>query len=176
MPRALPLAHVGSLAVAVVLTLTLAGCGKHEPPPPKPAPAVAKPTPKPAPKPAPLPPAPPAAPAFHVTGVTLGTMIDDAYLVTVPTTQVPASIPTIYASVATDGTTKGATLGARWSYLEGKGLAITDTTQPVTADGPATTAFKLMNPNRWPLGKYQVAITLDGKVVATQAFEVVAKK
>lgn len=154
------------------LALTIAGCGKHEPPPPKPAPAAAKP----APKPAPLPPAPAAAPALHVTGVTLGTMIDDAYLVTVPTTQVPASIPAIYASVATDGTAKGATLGARWSYLEGKGLAITDTTQAVTADGPATTAFKLMNPNHWPLGKYQVEITLDGKVVATQAFEVVAKK
>lgn len=167
-----------ALVLAAAFALALAGCGKHEPPPPKPVPAGAKAAPKPAPKPQPpaAPPAPPAPPAFHVTGVTLGTMIDDAYLVTVPATQLPASIPAIYASVATDGTATGATLGARWSYLEGKGLLITETTQPVTAEGPATTAFKLANPNRWPLGKYQVEITLDGKVVATQAFEVVAKK
>lgn len=155
------------------LALALAACGKQEAPPPKPAPVAAKPAPKPAP-PAPAP--KPAPPAFRVTAVTLGTMIDDAYTVTLPTTQIPSTLPTIYASVATTGGTRGATLTASWHYLQGKDLVVNETSQKLTTDGPATTAFKLYNPNHWPAGYYRVDIALDGAVVAHQAFEVVEKK
>lgn len=157
--------------VPACLALALAACGKHAPPP-APAPAAAKPAPKPAPPPAPK----PAAPAFQVTAVTLGTMLDDAYAVTLPTTQIPATIPTIYASVATTGSTRGATLTATWHYVEGKDLVVNETSQKLTTDGAATTAFKLYNPNRWPTGYYRVDIALDGKLVAHRAFEVIGKK
>ncbi len=154
------------------LALALAACGKHEAPPPKPAPAPAKSTPKPVPPPV----ATPAVPAFRVTAVTLGTMLDDAYAVTLPTTQIPATIHTVYASVATTGSTRGATLAASWHYLEGQDLAVNETSQKITTDGPATTAFKLYNPNRWPAGYYRVDILLNGKIVAHRAFEVIEKK
>lgn len=165
-----------ALVVPACLALAVAACGKHAAP--APVPVAAKPAPKPAPpRPAPAPkPAAPVTPAFHVTGVTLGTMIDDAYAVALPTTRIPGTIPTIYASVATAGSTPGATLSARWYYLAGKDPLVTETSQPVRTDGAATTAFKLYNPNRWPLGAYRVDIALDGRVVAHQAFEVVEKK
>ena len=79
---------------------------------------------------------------------------------------------TIYVSVDTSGTTAGATLNAKWSYLEGNGQLVTSTSQSITADGPATTTFRVVNPNQWPEGKYKVDISLDGKQVASKQFEV----
>ncbi|MDO1529191.1 hypothetical protein QMK61_10175 [Fulvimonas sp. R45] len=78
----------------------------------------------------------------------------------------------LYASVATTGDTDGATLGAKWSYLEGKGQLVSNISQRIATHGPATTTFKVENPNLWPEGKYKVDISLDGKQVASQTFEV----
>jgi len=109
---------------------------------------------------------------FRVSSVTLGTAIDTGYAVTAPATTFNADTHTIYASVATAGNTASARLDARWRYLEGHGVLVNELSQSVVADGPAVTTFEVQNPNRWPAGKYTVEISLDGKQVARQDFEV----
>lgn len=170
--------------------LLLCGCHRHDNTPVNPiaaassaAPAAAH-TGKPAPAPpaiaatAPVP-ATDAAKAstandnsFRVATLTLGSAIDAGYAVTAPATRFAADTPVIYASVATTGHTAGATLGARWRYLEGQGVLVNELRQTVAADGPAVTTFKVHNPNRWPAGKYSVEISLDGKSVASRDFEI----
>ncbi len=112
--------------------------------------------------------------AFRVATLTLGTAIDAGYAVITPTTRFGADTHTIYASIATTGRTTSATLGVRWRYLEGHGTLVNELSQAITTQGPAVTTFEVQNPNRWPPGKYRVEITLDGKPVAQQAFEVTA--
>jgi hypothetical protein len=116
----------------------------------------------------------PAPDVFKVDAVTLGEAVTAGYRIAKPTTQFAASQSTIYASVATTGRTSGATLSAHFRYLEGKGQDVTTISQTIATDGPATTTFKLRNPNDWPAGKYQVEIAIDGKPVDRQAFEVKA--
>lgn len=117
----------------------------------------------------------PAAPdVFKVDQVQMGESVTASYKIAKPTTTFGASQNTIYASVATTGTTTGATLSAHFSYLEGKGQDVTTISQTIATDGPATTTFKLRNPNDWPAGKYKVEIAIDGKPVTSQTFEVKA--
>jgi hypothetical protein len=192
--------HARSLAlhgIAVAGLLLLAGCGKHEnetaaPPAAStaPAPAVAHTAPAPAAS-APAPAAagtaatpatagtsaaatPAPANVFKVEQVQMGEAVTASYKIAKPTTTFDASHNTIYASVATTGTTPGATLSAHFSYLEGKGQDVTTISQTIATDGPATTTFKLRNPNNWPAGKYKVEIAIDGKPAASQTFEVKA--
>jgi hypothetical protein len=119
-----------------------------------------------------------AAPAvpdlFRVEQVQMGEAVTAGYKIAKPTTTFDASQNTIYASVATLGTTTGATLSAHFSYLEGKGQDVTTISQTIATDGPATTTFKLRNPNDWPAGKYKVEIAIDGKPAGSQTFEVKA--
>ncbi|MGN2254056.1 hypothetical protein ACFWZ4_11800 [Frateuria sp. GZRe12] len=178
--------------------LLLAACGKHEnetaatPPAAStaPAPAVARTAPAPAASTlAPTATGTAAAPAtagtsaaaapvapdvFKVDQVQLGEAVTASYKIAKPTTSFDASQNTIYASVATTGTTTGATLSAHFSYLEGKGQDVTTISQTIATDGPATTTFKLRNPNDWPAGKYKVEIAIDGKPVTSETFEVKA--
>jgi pyruvate/2-oxoglutarate dehydrogenase complex dihydrolipoamide acyltransferase (E2) component len=186
--------------VALAGLLLLGACGKHEEPAsatppaastaPTPAPAHTAPAPAPAaPATAPAPAGTAAAPAsagtsaaaapaatnvFQVEDVTLGEAVTAGYKIVKPTTTFAPSQNTIYASVATTGTTAGATLSAHFSYLEGKGQDVTTISQTIATDGPATTTFKLRNPNEWPAGKYKVEIAIDGKPVTSQTFEVKA--
>jgi len=196
--------HARSLVVhAAALSglLLLAACGKHENPqtatPPAastaaaPMPAHTAPLPAPAAT-APATPAPsstsapasagtsaaatpaPAAAVFKVDAVTLGEAVTAGYKISRPGTTFAPTQNTIYASVATSGSTTGATLSAHFSYLEGKGQDVTTISQTIATDGPATTTFKLHNPNDWPAGKYKVEIAIDGKPVTSQTFEVKA--
>ncbi|WP_424680993.1 hypothetical protein [Frateuria sp. YIM B11624] len=191
--------HARSLALhgmAVAGLLLLAACGKHEnetattPPAAStaPAPAVTHTAPAPATS-APAPAGSAAVPAkagtsasaipvpanvFKVEQVQMGEAVTAGYKIAKPTTTFDASQNTIYASVATTGTTPGATLSAHFSYLEGKGEDVTTISQTIATDGPATTTFKLRNPNNWPAGKYKVEIAIDGKPAASQTFEVKA--
>jgi hypothetical protein len=119
----------------------------------------------------------PAAPvaadnAFQVATVTLGDTVTPDHKVRKEVLSFSPSQKTIYVSVDTSGTTTGATLNAKWSYMEGNGQLVTSTSQSITADGPATTTFRVVNPNLWPEGKYKVDISLDGKQVASKQFEV----
>ncbi len=113
----------------------------------------------------------PAIPAaLSVARVTLGNSVGSDLEVIDASNSFTNDNKTIYASVDTRGSSSGATLHAKWSYLEGKGQLISSVTQSIATDGPAVTTFKLENPELWPDGKYQVEISLDGKPAATQAF------
>lgn len=176
--------------------LLLGGCGKNEPAPagtPAPAstaPASATTAPAPAGTAAALPPAaapagtasvasaasvaaPAATPApLTVAKLTLGSAVNAEHQVTRASNSFATNDKTIYASVATEGSTGGATLNAKWSYLEGQGQLVSSISQSIATDGPAVTTFKVQNPDLWPEGKYKVEISLDGKPVAKQDFAI----
>lgn len=134
------------------------------------APAPA--TPAPATTAAAAPAAPAAAEGFQVSTVTLGDAVTNDHKVKKEVTTFSPSQKTIYVSVDTTGSTPGATVNAKWSYLEGNGQVVTSTSQSIIADGPATTTFRVQNPNLWPEGKYKVDISVDGKPAASKNFEV----
>ena len=110
--------------------------------------------------------------SFRVATLTLGSEINAGYAVTAPATRFADDTPVIYASVATTGHTASALLDARWRYLEGQGVLVNELSQTVATNGPAVTTFKVQNPNRWPAGKYNVQISLNGKPVASREFEI----
>lgn len=116
--------------------------------------------------------APAAEQTFAVSKVIVGDSVNAAHKVSAAKDSIPASEKAIYASVETRGHTDGATLSARWSYLEGKGQLVTAISQSIATKGPAVTTFKIQNPHNWPAGKYKVDISLDGKPVSSQSFEV----
>ncbi len=118
--------------------------------------------------------APPAplAPALSVAKVTLGSEVDANHQVKNASSSFPSNDKTLYASVATEGSSGGATLNAKWSYLEGTSQLVSSISQSIATDGPAVTTFKVQNPDLWPEGKYRVEISLDGKQVAKQDFEI----
>lgn len=80
---------------------------------------------------------------------------------------------TIYASVDTDGAANGATLTARWTFEDGQ--LVEETSQTVSATGVTVTEFHISKPDGFPVGKYKVAILLNGQEVETEDFEVKAR-
>jgi len=182
--------------------LALSACGKNEQQPanqpasPSTAPAPAAPSTAAKPAPASTAPAPAstaaapahasttapaeaaAAPAaadnsFQVSTITLGDAVTPDHKVKKEVTTFSPSQKTIYVSVDTSGSTAGATLNAKWSYLDsGNGTLVTSTSQSIVAEGPATTTFRVQNPNLWPEGKYKVDISIDGKQVGSKTFDV----
>ena len=121
--------------------------------------------------------APAAAPAtasapLSFSKLTLGNAVNNDHQVTKPGTTFATTDKTIYASVATEGSTSGAKLNAKWTYTEGAGVTVSNITQSIAPDGPAITTFKVQNPDLWPEGKYKVEISLDGKAVADQDFQI----
>ena len=188
--RLLQIAGMGSL-------LLLGACGKHEAPPPTAPPAAssaaaaatvaapaapAKPgTAMPAAVPAttgtsaavaPASAASTTSPPFAFGKLTLGDAVNAGHEVTRVADRFASDDKTLYASVATVGSSSGATLNAKWSYLEGGGQLVSNISQSVATDGPAITTFKVQNPDLWPEGKYKVEISIDGKPVASQDFSI----
>ncbi|WP_426701754.1 hypothetical protein ACPPVV_01695 [Rhodanobacter sp. Col0626] len=183
------------LSASLAGLLLLSACGKDKPATPAAAPAPATtaaiaPTPAAAGTTATMPPAtagsaaapatsvaaaPPAAPVtvpLKVAKLTVGSDVNSQHQVTHASSSFAASNKTIYASVATEGSSEGATLNAKWSYLEGQGQLVSNISQSIATDGPAMTTFKVQNPDLWPEGKYRVEISLDGKPVAKQDFDI----
>ncbi|MGN6093620.1 MAG: hypothetical protein ACTHOL_14810 [Luteibacter jiangsuensis] len=123
----------------------------------------------------------PAAPAaaadtLKVGSVTLGSAVGSDKKVSKEKTTFSPSEKTIYASVATEGTTAGATLNAKWTYQDGETTTtVSDISQSISTDGPAVTTFKIQNPNEWPEGKYKVTVSLNGQAVGNEAFEIKKK-
>jgi hypothetical protein len=111
-----------------------------------------------------------ASTPLTVARLTLGNAVNAAHEVTHASNNFAFNDKIIYASVATEGRSSGATLNAKWSYLEGPGQLISSTTESIATDGPAVTTFKVENPDLWPEGKYKVEISLDGRPVAHQDF------
>ena len=178
--------------------LVLSACGKNQeasnttptapstsaPAPAAPAPSASTPMPPPSSAPSPTSTAP--APAettgksasvqtggeIKVAAVTLGSQVDAAHAISKEQRHFAPEDQAIYASVATIGTTDNATLNAKWSYVDGKDEPFSSTSESIATDGPAITTFKVQNPNAWPKGKYKVVISLNGRPVATEDFEV----
>jgi hypothetical protein len=120
--------------------------------------------------------APAAADTLKVGSVTLGNAVGGDKKVAKAKNAFAPSDKTIYASVATDGTSAGATLNAKWTYQDGDtATTVSDISQSISTDGPAVTTFKIQNPNEWPEGKYKVVISLNGQAVGNEAFEVKKK-
>jgi len=77
---------------------------------------------------------------------------------------------TIYASVATEGTSSTATLKARWTYQDGR--AVDESTQTIAPTGDARTEFHISKPDGWPTGKYKLEVFLNGAPAGTKDFSV----
>jgi hypothetical protein len=120
------------------------------------------------------PPAPAAsAPApFAFDKLTLGDAVNAEHKVTRVADHFASNDKSLYASVATVGSSTGTTLNAKWRYLEGSGQLVSSISQSIATDGPAITTFKVQNPDLWPEGKYKVEISIDGKPVASQDFSI----
>lgn len=110
----------------------------------------------------------PAPAAIMVTSVDLGKAIDAERRVTAGTDDF-STRDTIYASVATSGSGNG-TLAAHWTFEDGQ--VVEHSEQSVAASGPAVTEFHIAKSTPWPVGKYHVVITLDGREVGSKDFEV----
>ncbi len=170
--------------------LMLSACGKNqqEASAPPAAPAATAPAPA-APMPATTAPTPAAttpAPAstngksaslqptndIKVAAVTIGSAVDASHIISKVQRRFAPTDKAIYASVTTLGNTGNASLSANWSYVDGKDQPFNNSTESVATDGPATTTFKVQNPNAWPVGQYKVVISLNGKPVASENFEV----
>lgn len=123
----------------------------------------------------------PAAPvaaseSLKVGSVTLGSAVGADKKVAKAKNAFAPGDKTIYASVATEGTTAGATLNAKWTFQDGETVTtVSDISQSISTDGPAVTTFKIQNPNEWPEGKYKVTVSLNGQAVGNEAFEVKKK-
>lgn len=177
--------------------LALGACGKNEqasnttptaptssaPAQPSPAPASTAPIspPQSAPSPTSTAPAPVQTTAksasiapgeIKVAAVTIGSQVDGAHAISKEQRNFAPDDRAIYASVATIGITDSATLNARWTYVDGKDEPFSSTSESIATDGPAVTTFKVQNPNAWPKGKYKVVISLNGREVASEDFEV----
>jgi hypothetical protein len=109
---------------------------------------------------------------IKVAAVTLGSAVDASHIVSKVQRHFAPTDKAIYASVTTLGNADHASLSANWSYVDGKDKPFSSTTETVATDGPATTTFKVQNPNAWPEGQYKVVISLNGQPVASENFEV----
>jgi hypothetical protein len=115
-------------------------------------------------------PAPPPPAPLAVSSVELGKAIGPDKRVTSPTTTFGVR-DTIYASVSTTGAASNATLGAHWTFGPSNKL-VDSTSVPIMPTGPAVTEFHVMRTSPWPVGKYKVAIYLNGQQTQEKEFEV----
>lgn len=154
------------LIVAIAAAFALAACGKKEE---APKPVV---TPAPAPAPAPVTPPPVAPAAVAVSSIVLGNAMDPTSKVVTTTNKTAAfaKTDTIYAAVNTTGAASSAVIVARWTF--GDGQLVDESSQTIAPTGPATTTFHIAKPDGWPVGKYKIDVTLDGKPAGSQDFEV----
>lgn len=114
-------------------------------------------------------PAPAVPVAFHVTRVELGNAIGtDKRVIAPAVTFKPGD--TIYASISSEGAAASAVLGARWTFEDGQ--LVNETTQNIAPSGPAVTEFHIAKPDGWPVGKYALAVTVDGKPAGAAQFTV----
>ncbi len=140
------------LSVAMIGLAALAGgCKKKEPPPP---PVVVA-------------PAPP--PPVAVAGIEMGRAIGADKAVAAATT-VFGVRDTIFASIGTTGVSQASTLTAKWTFSTGQ--TVDSSSVAIAPTGPAMTEFHITSKKAWPVGKYKVAIMLDGKPAGEREFEV----
>ena len=144
----------------IVCIFALAACGKKEPPPPPPTTTTVTTT------------TTTTAPAAaSVKQVTLAKALDADKKAVAPMDKF-APADTIYAVIETEGVGKAA-LKAAWTFhKDGKTAPVNETVQEVMLTGPAQNEFHINKPGGWPVGDYQVEISLDGKSANIQKFTV----
>lgn len=76
---------------------------------------------------------------------------------------------TIYLSVQTDGV-GDAKIGVHWATEAG--TLVDSSTQSITSNGEARTEFHIMKKSAWPVGNYQVDVTLNGIAAGSKKYEV----
>lgn len=77
---------------------------------------------------------------------------------------------TVFAVVETRGSEAG-TLKARWTYQDGQ--VVDETAQPLAPSGSESrTEFHIAKPDGLPVGRYRVEISVNGRVVDSEEFEV----
>lgn len=106
---------------------------------------------------------------FSILSVKLGKTVDDQNQV-VAEQDVFGPKDAIHASVLTNGKHQGLRISARWTT--GEGALVAESEQPLVPDSATVTMFRIANPEGWPVGKYEVAIALDGQTMEKRAFEV----
>jgi hypothetical protein len=114
-------------------------------------------------------PASTATAGVEITEVTLGKAVGADKAVSEATTTFEPT-DTIYVSVRTEGTAPSATLAARWTFEDGQ--VVDESSQTIAPTGPEVTEFHISKPDGWPVGSYEVAISLDGQPVESQSFTV----
>ena len=112
-------------------------------------------------------PASTATAGVEITEVTLGKAVGADKAVSEATTTFEPT-DTIYVSVRTEGTAPSATLAARWTFEDGQ--VVDESSQTIAPTGPEVTEFHISKPDGWPVGSYEVAISLDGQPVESQSF------
>lgn len=147
-------------SVLALAMLGLAACSKkEEAPPPAATPDVA--------------PAPP--PAATVSTIETGKHLASNQRVTA-VDSVFGPRDTLYVTVVSANSTPTSTLVAKWTFQTGQ---LVDSTSQIIArtdmaNPEAVTAFHVVKPKGWPVGKYKVEVLLDG--VSAGSREVVVKK
>jgi hypothetical protein len=155
-----------SFIIVLGAALALGACGNQEAPPPP----VAAPAPAPAPAPVPPPVAEPVAPATTFTAIALGNALDASGKVAASTVTF-AQKDTIYAVVTTTSTgMANATVSAKWTYQGG--VPVSTGEEKIAANGPATTTFHIAKPDGFPVGRYTIEVSIDGKVANSTSFDV----
>jgi hypothetical protein len=149
--------RVASILAVAGLLIVATSCKKKEAAPPAETAA--------------MPPAPPAP--LSVVSIDLGKAVGPDKKVTA-VLGVFAMRDTIYASVATDGAGENATIAAKWSYVkqDGSTVPVNESSQTISAAGPAATEFHIAKASSWPKGKYRVEVLLNGASAGTREFEV----
>ncbi len=111
----------------------------------------------------------PAASEMRVTDVTIGRAIGTDKAVSDRTDSFkPAD--TIYASVATEGSSPSGVLRAKWTY--GEGQLVDESTRTIAAGSRERTEFHIAKPDGWPVGKYKLELFLNDKLAETKTFDV----
>jgi hypothetical protein len=139
-----------SAATLAAIMVAVAACKKAPPP-----------------QPAAEPPAPP--PPVAVSAFELGKAIGPDGMVTSPLATFGLR-DTIYASIRTTGASTNATLTAWWTFQTGQ--TVDSSSRSIAPTGPATTEFHIMKRTAWPVGKYKVAVLLNGIPAMVKEFEV----
>ena len=158
-----------TLASALLISLSLAACGGGDDAP-KPAAATPADTAAAAPAedaPAELPPMPTGD--FRITSVQLGKAVDEEGQVR-EAQETFAPGDKIHAAVVSVGSSDGLTLAARWTAADGTQVASAG--QSLNPSAPTVTTFSIAQPEPWPVGGYQLEVSVNGRVVETRSFVV----
>ncbi|QJR14393.1 hypothetical protein [Usitatibacter palustris] len=151
-------------AAFALVALGLVAC-KKDPPPAPPPPTSSAPAPE-------ITAAPPAASTVAVANATLGSAVGSDKKISAATESF-AKGDTFHVSVDTTGAGT-ANLKTKWTYFEKDKSATTiaEQSQTIAPAGPATTEFNVNKPDGWPVGDYQVEVSINDQVAQTKKFAV----